>query len=632
MGDVDFIPSFFSSYGEVIEAEKDTYRVLFKQLPPTFLGFHNPTDNFLLDPNINCRLLGAKFKILEAEKIVAKGEILVTVHSFLPLGIGRKIGRLFIKDDRFLVHSRNFYEELKKAHLANFDEAQFLHDQNQFKIALKSINESYRIPPLSVPLTDFNEHQIEKLLFLDPSGSVCKYKPIQHETLFLVSDVCLQPQTLHSPLLHHTNSSVFEIYKESCYKQKISFFSPRGLHSALDVQDNIQTIFSLTPSEEKRSALFLTSMNQLKEPLSSNWISVPSSKIELPPVIRNERHHDLLERFIKEQPESPILDAINQNEIQSEGALFVTYLPSFFLRGVFFQKNIRKKIKRIYFLNPSKKTPGYFSHADRSFLLDLNAHGIEVFWYDRLCNKLLQFCERVLDYTGIFLPPNRIEEYHKALSIGIYGSSCVSKDIEGDIRTILTGLEEFKNHVDHPLLNPTRPLAVSTGGGPGVMGIANKVAYDLKILSIAHLCNFSFEPMNPHLDGKMTYRIEKMIERQAEFLVKLPIFFIGGYGTDLELALEVVGRQVGSYEITPILLFGEKEYWEQKISSRFMLNAKTGTLRHGEFLSNTLIQVESGEQALETYKLFFSNKLNLGTHGRIYSRGFRLYEEIFDDV
>ncbi|MBM3194315.1 MAG: hypothetical protein FJZ60_00960 [Chlamydiae bacterium] len=130
----------------------------------------------------------------------------------------------------------------------------------------------------------------------------------------------------------------------------------------------------------------------------------------------------------------------------------------------------------------------------------------------------------------------------------------------------------------------------------------------------------------------MTYRIEKMIERQAEFLVKLPIFFIGGYGTDLELALEVVGRQVGSYEITPILLFGEKGYWEQKITSRFMLNAQTGTLRHGEYLSNSLIQVESGEQALETYKLFFSNKLNLGTNGRIYSRGFRLYEEIFEDV
>ena len=127
-------------------------------------------------------------------------------------------------------------------------------------------------------------------------------------------------------------------------------------------------------------------------------------------------------------------------------------------------------------MNPSKKTPGYFSHADRSFLLDLNAHGIEVCWFDRTTQNLLQFCERVLDYTGIFLPPNRIDEYHKALTIGIYGSSCLSRDIEVDIRKILLGLEELKTEINHPLLNPTRPLAGSTGGGPGVMGIANKLA------------------------------------------------------------------------------------------------------------------------------------------------------------
>ena len=632
MGTVHFIPGFFSTYGEVIGAEKDLYRVLFKNLSSTFLGFYNPQDNFMLDPNINCRLLGAKFEILQVEKFASKGEILVLIRSIFPLGIGRKIGRLFIKDDRFLVHSRNFYEELKKTGLANFENAQFLHKENKFQIELNATEKSYRIPALSTPLTDFNEQQIEKLLLPDPEGSIYKFCPIQHETLFLVSDVCLSPQALYSPLLHQTNSAIFDVYKESCYRQKISFSSHRGLKSALETEENIVSIFSLTPAEDRRSALFLSSMNQLKEPISSNWISVPSSKIELPPVIRNERHHDLLDRFIKDQPESPIFDAINHNEIQYEGALFVTYLPSFFLRGAFFQKHVLKKIKRIYFLNPSKKTPGYFSHADRSFLLDLNAHGIEVFWFDRQTNKLLQFCERVLDYTGIFLPPHRIEEYHKALSIGIYGSSCVCKDIEKDIRTILTGLEEFKKQIAHPLLNPTRPLAVSTGGGPGVMGIANKVAYDLNILSIAHLCNFSFEPMNPYLDGKMTYRIEKMIERQAEFLVKLPIFFIGGYGTYLELSLEIVGRQVGSYEITPILLFGEKEYWEQKITSRFMLNAKTKTLRAGEALSNLLIQVNTGEQALETYKLFFSNQLKLGVNGRIYPRGFRFYEEIFDDV
>lgn len=627
-----FIPHFFSSYGEVVSAEKEVYRVVFKNLEPSFLGFHNPIENFILDPNINCRLLGARFELLSVEKYPLKGEIILEVRSVFPLGIGRKIARIFIKDDRFRVHSKNYLEELKKEGLVDFNSNRLVQGSKGLVLHLDHPQENLRIPPINISLSDLPEAQLEKILILDPSGSVLKFHPIKHETLFLVSDFCLSPQSSHVPLLHHTNSKEFEIYKESEFRQKISLFSHRGLYQNLKSAETIKEIFSYTPTEENRSALFLTSMQQIHEPLSSQWISVPSSKVELPPVIRNPRHHELLERFIQDQPETPILEALLENQITSEGVLFVTYLPSFFLRGQFFQKSVRKKLKRIYFMNPSKKTPGYFSHADRSFLLDLNAHGIEVFWFDRTTQKLLQFCERVLDYTGIFLPPNRIDEYHKALTIGIYGSSCVSKDIEADIRKILLGLEKLKTEIDHPLLNPTRPLAVSTGGGPGVMGIANKVAYDLKILSLAHLCNFAFEPMNPHLDGKMTYRIERMIERQAEFLVKLPIFFIGGYGTDLELSLEVVGRQVGSYELTPILLFGEVDYWVEKITSRFTLNHKSGTLRSGEYLSNCLIQVSSGEQALEVYKQFFIHKLHLGSSGRVYPRGFRIFEEIYDDV
>jgi hypothetical protein len=100
----------------------------------------------------------------------------------------------------------------------------------------------------------------------------------------------------------------------------------------------------------------------------------------------------------------------------------------------------------------------------------------------------------------------------------------------------------------------------------------------------------------------------------------------------LELALEVVGRQVGSYEVTPILLFGDVYYWEQKITSRFTLNHESGTLRTGEYLSNCLIQVSSGTEAVEVYKHFFKEKLQLGTKGRIYLRGFRLFKEIYDDV
>ena len=626
------IPWLSSTPAEVMNIEKDFYHLAIKELPPLFLGFQNPDSNCFLNPAFLLRLMGARFEIIEIKKDRLQGSIHLVVRSNLPLEIGQKVGSLFIKDDRFLVHKKSFLEELKKEHLLDLNGFDVQSYEDHLTLKLKTHDTNYRLIGYSHNFLDLSDAAIEKLLVEDSKGAILKFHPIQHDTLYLVADICLEPKGAHTPLLHHLNGQNFNLYTESCYRQKISFFSARGLRSALENPANVKKILSFTPSEENRSALFLTSLDQLEEPLESNWVSVPSSKIDLPHVIRNDRQHQLLERFLEEQPEYPVLEAIQDGQLNSEGVLFVTYLPSFFLRGHFLQKMVRKKIKRIYFLNPSKKTPGFFSHADRSFLLDLNAHGIEVFWFDRQTDKILQFCERVLDYTGIFLPPNRIEEYHKSLSIGIYGSSSVTKDIECDIKTILQGLLDMRQESLHPLLNITKTLSVSTGGGPGVMNVANKVAYEMGILSIAHLCNFSFEPMNPHLDGKMTYRIEKMIERQAEFLVKLPIFFIGGFGTDLELGLEIVGRQVGSYEVTPILLFGEKEYWEQKISSRFILNVKTKTLRSGEYLSNCLIQVETGDQAVAVYKLFFTQKLALGNNGRIYSRGFRFFEEIYDDV
>jgi hypothetical protein len=226
----------------VIGAEKDVYRVLFKDLPKTFLGFHNPIENFLLDPNINCRLLGARFNLLSVEKNVHKNQIILEINSVFPLGIGRKVARLFIKDDRFRVQSKNFLEELKKEGLLDFHKNSLTQDEGGVIFELSSSFETFRIPPINTPLTDFSETQIEKILIPDPSGTVHKFLPIKHETLFLVSDICFNPQTTHAPILYHNNSLKFGIYKESEYKQKISFFSPRGLRNFLDSTENIQNV------------------------------------------------------------------------------------------------------------------------------------------------------------------------------------------------------------------------------------------------------------------------------------------------------------------------------------------------------------------------------------------------------
>ena len=83
------------------------------------------------------------------------------------------------------------------------------------------------------------------------------------------------------------------------------------------------------------------------------------------------------------------------------------------------------------------------------------------------------------------------------------------------------------------------------------------------------------QKLNPFVEAKMTYRLDRLVERQAEFNLDFPIFLMGGIGTDFEFYLEEVRRKVGSINLTPILLFGERSYWEKKITSNFRCNLQS---------------------------------------------------------
>jgi predicted Rossmann-fold nucleotide-binding protein len=101
---------------------------------------------------------------------------------------------------------------------------------------------------------------------------------------------------------------------------------------------------------------------------------------------------------------------------------------------------------------------------------------------------------------------------------------------------------------------------------------------------------------------------------------------MGGIGTDFEYTLEEVRRKVGSTHSTPVILFGDASYWKEKITSRFQINLKTGTIAGSEWISNCFFCVKTAKEALEIYKLFFSGNLDLGKNGPIYKEGFRAFD------
>ncbi len=162
------------------------------------------------------------------------------------------------------------------------------------------------------------------------------------------------------------------------------------------------------------------------------------------------------------------------------------------------------------------------------------------------------------------------------------------------------------------------------------MAVGNRVAKEVGILSCANVVDFrtkegsvvNKQTINPYIDAKMTYRLDKIVERQAEFRLDLPIFLTGGIGTDFEYALEEVSRKVGSTHATPVLLFGTPDYWEEKTTSCFPRQPRNWNhqrVRMGQQLLLLRPKCQAGSQSLPR---FLHRHPPIGKHGPVYSRGF----------
>ncbi len=478
-----------------------------------------------------------------------------------------------------------------------------------------------------------------------------KTAPLHIRTVFAkVVDEYLPPGFYHttaSVLEPHTQASgdIYELFGKSQgeisdiplefytlepYREFVFFSDRDQLQVAIEDPKTLFKAFDTAPKGDLRAAVFVVKGEQLHGLTQSEWTVRETRFHEVKSTTSLARQSMMVERYIEQQPSYPYLKGIEDGVITSQGILLLRYFPSPLMKQMFLSSQVQGCLKGIYFTHPSRSNRIFFSHEDQAFLNDLNTFGIPVFWVDDVSGKILRYVQQPGHDSGMFVPLDKVQTFLRATLFGIYGSNLLTGDFESELLILMASLLEMQNTIDHPLFGETKPIALVTGGGPGAMEVGNKIAKELGILSCANLVDFrthsdavvNEQKQNPYIEAKMTYRLDRLIERQAEFNLDFPIFVMGGIGTDFEFYLEQVRRKVGACDPTPILLFGSREYWRGKISSNFQSNLANGTIKGSEWVSNCFYAVENAIEAREVYHRFFTGQLGIGPDGPIYDDGF----------
>jgi predicted Rossmann-fold nucleotide-binding protein len=250
------------------------------------------------------------------------------------------------------------------------------------------------------------------------------------------------------------------------------------------------------------------------------------------------------------------------------------------------------KIESLYFFEASCEHGPFLSQEDHSRLQEYHAFGLNVYWICGLNRRLM--VHTVRDGKGYFVVPERLAEFHKSMLFAFYGSTlALTESGKQRLGSLLDALVGFWG----------QNIGIVTGGGSGVMEVANTMARDRGILSGANFLDITDQPMTTDVDFCQVFQSTCRHSRQKWFeIASFPIFNVGGLGSLEELGITLCNMKLSIMEPVPVVLFdteGNQGFWD---GMRRQITTMVARGRAPEWITDRLIITDDPQKVIHAYR------------------------------
>ena len=242
------------------------------------------------------------------------------------------------------------------------------------------------------------------------------------------------------------------------------------------------------------------------------------------------------------------------DKIKRPAVIVLRYFPNLLEHRDIINLASEGKVESIYFYEASCEHGPFLSQEDHSRLLEYHAFGLRVYWVCGLNNRIM--VHTIRDGKGYFVVPERLAAFHKSMFFAFYGSTLALSD---------SGRRRLGKLMDALVAFWGRNIGIVTGGGSGVMEVANTMARQRGILSGANFLDITDQPMTTDVDFCQVFQDTCRHSRQKWFeIASFPIFNVGGLGSLEELGITLCNMKLSIMEQVPVVLFdteGDRRFW-----------------------------------------------------------------------